>query len=252
MVCTFCRLSGHTIRNCEDTWIPFYLLKVRCKKWKSLNESNVWILFNWLGRRSIPDLRAILIHKYNISPKTVAKCKLVSMIMECEFQDDAIPDEVAIWRVHLATDFVPALPYYIEAESSLAIYNISTYIPVENERLYLLTTDELVAKLMLLIENYREAHGGRRRRRHHRKITAVLVPAVDGDDRICECPICYDDVLPVRTVSLGCKHEFCVGCVETLLGTTKYVDVNCPLCRGVIKSISMVVSDDTVSLRSVL
>jgi len=147
----------------------------------------VWILFNWLGRRSIPELRAILIHKYNISPKTVAKSKIISIIMECEFQDDAIPDEVAIWRVHLATDFVPALPYYIEAEASLAIYNISTYIPVENERLYLLTTGELVAKLMLLIENYRETHGGRRR---HRNITAVLVPAVDGDDRIWECPIC--------------------------------------------------------------
>jgi len=168
--------------------------------------------------------------------------------MECEFQDDAIPDEVAIWRVHLASDFVPALPYYIEAEASLAIYNISTYIPVENERLYLLTTDELVAKLMLLIENYRETHGGRRRR--HRNITAVLVPAVS--DRICECPICYDDVLPAKTVSLGCKHEFCVGCVVTLIKTTKFVDVNCPLCRGIITSISMIVSDDTVSLRSIL
>lgn len=52
---------------------------------------------------------------------------------------------------------------------------------------------------------------------------------------IIECPICYNNIDKINTITLNCKHNFCLECSQKLLNT-KYK--NCPCCRKDIQTIT--------------
>lgn len=62
-----------------------------------------------------------------------------------------------------------------------------------------------------------------------------LIPSnEESSDVLLECSICYEDVFDINTVSLGCQHEFCNGC---LIQHIRQNPKNCPMCREPIKGI---------------
>lgn len=226
--CTLCGDTQHNIRHCNDSIVPYLLVKVRCKKWKSDRVNDPCILFNWLHKRIAPELRAILIHKYHISPKTNAKGKLVAIIMELTF-DEADP----FWRIHLPEDYVdrPAIEIHNEQERQLLLLNIQSYIQITDDY-YVKHCDELADILLHILEENR------------RPVSAIIrkhityhETCVEVEDAPFECGICYDEMSITKAVRLNCNHDFCKECTLTHIEKTKLYLVPCPMCRTNITSI---------------
>jgi hypothetical protein len=236
MPCAVCKLSGHNIRQCQDPSIPFMLIKLRCKNWKSVNTNDVWLTYNWLHTQPVVILRAILIHKYRQSYKTVVKRKLCAIIMELEFKNILWATD-AFWRVNLPAYFIQVFPNDNVKETGLLIANILPYQP--NANLSGLTNNELIHILMPLIMDHQQAQYNHRSQYRNRieHIEKTIEPRVEEGP--FECSVCYEEVQDAKIIKLGCNHEFCVSCVSTHICKTKTADVLCPLCRGEIKTITI-------------
>jgi len=48
-----------------------------------------------------------------------------------------------------------------------------------------------------------------------------------------ECPICYEEILTNKRVTISCGHDFCMTCTVGLLkmGRQEKINVTCPMCR---------------------
>jgi hypothetical protein len=245
--CAFCHVNGHTITHCPDPEIPYILLKLRCKKWKAIKRRNLHRLFNWLHHQPIVVLRAILIHKYKQSIRTVAKGKLVAIIMEHELGHliDA-DDDNAFWRGHLPDDYIRYNPPDHVREIELIIHNIADYIPVLNEY-YMMPPDELVHILMIAVIDSRK----NRRPEYRSPIEHTEKEASPTDEKFeFECSICYENIItPDKVAKLGCHHEFCTGCIEQHIRKTKTEYANCPLCRGEIHRIEVCSTKNTTLIQ---
>ena len=226
--CTLCGDIEHNIRHCNDPIVPYLLVKVRCKKWKSDRANDQCILFNWLHKRIVPELRAILIHKYHISPKTNAKGKLVAIIMELTF-NEANP----FWHIHLPADYIESQVTEIhnEQERQLLLLNLESYIPITNEY-YSKSCDELVGILLRMLEDNR------------RPVSAIIrkhivyhETCLEVEDIPFECGICYDEMSIAKAVRFNCNHDFCKDCALTHVEKTKSYLVPCPMCRTNITTI---------------
>lgn len=237
MSCTFCRNPGHTIKKCTDPMIAYALMQLRCKRWKSINQADTSILWIWLRKQEVVKLRAMLIHKYNISPKTHSIVKLVAIIMELELEGR----NDAFWRFHLPTGFmISATDKNNLAESELLITNIEEYQVITPD-IQLMSNEELVNILMPLYNEHRNARRAIRQAQQQlqsRKPIEYTDMAV-CEDTVFECSICYEDTSGPKTIKLGCNHEFCCGCIENHIRSKKESAVMCPLCRREILTVSM-------------
>lgn len=63
-------------------------------------------------------------------------------------------------------------------------------------------------------------------------ISASFYIKTDNDENI-ECPICYDNTLKYRSLSLNCNHTFCKKCYNNWNIRCKSLSykTTCPLCR---------------------
>jgi hypothetical protein len=234
MSCSLCGDNQHNIRCCTDPIIPYLLIKVRCKKWKSEKANDFCILFNWLHKRISQELRAILIHKYRISPKTNAKGKLVAIIMELTFGTPPADIE-PFWRIHLPAnyDYNRAYPdLHNESERQLILANMELYIPMIDSY-YEQPCHELVDILLKIMEENRRPVSAiiRKKIAYHEKCIPV-------ENVSFECNICYESMCPTKAVRLNCHHDFCKDCTETHVEKTKSFVVTCPMCRSHITTIS--------------
>jgi formylmethanofuran dehydrogenase subunit E len=52
-------------------------------------------------------------------------------------------------------------------------------------------------------------------------------------DVIVECPVCYDNTIKHRSVSLNCNHTFCKNCYNNWNNRCQLLSykTTCPLCR---------------------
>jgi hypothetical protein len=231
--CSLCGDNQHNIRHCNDPIIAYLLVKVRCKKWKSDRANDPCILFNWLHKRISPELRAILIHKYHVSPKTNAKGRLVSIIMELTFHGRL--EIEPFWRIHLPANYnygiiFPDVPN--EYERQLILVNIESYIHVTDDY-YAKHCDELVDIFLRILEENRRPVAAiiRKQIAYHEKCIPV-------EDVAFECNICYEEMCPTKAVRLNCMHDFCKDCTITHIEKTKSFIVACPMCRSDITTIS--------------
>jgi hypothetical protein len=245
--CAFCEVDGHTITHCPDPEIPYILLKLRCKKWKAIKNRNLCRMFNWLHKQQVVVLRAILIHKYKQSIRTVAKGKLVAIIMEHELGHliDA-NDDNAFWRGHLPDNYIRYNPVDHVKEIELMLNNISEHRPVLYEY-FMMPLDELVHIMMTTIIDARK----NRRPEYRSPIEYAEKEASTADENIeFECSICYDTIItPDKIAKLGCNHEFCTGCIEQHIRKTKTEYANCPLCRGEIHRMEVCSSQNTTLIQ---
>lgn len=234
MSCSLCGDNQHNIRCCNDPIVPYLLVKVRCKKWKSDRANDLCIMFNWLHKRISPELRAILIHKYHISPKTNAKGKLVAIIMELTFGTPP-PEVEPFWRIHLPANYdysrvFPDIPN--ESERQLILVNMQSYIPMTDDY-YTQHCDELVDILLNILEENRRPVSAiiRKHIAYHEKCIPV-------EDVPFECNICYESMCPNKAVRLNCQHDFCKDCTIMHVEKIKSFIVTCPMCRSSITTIS--------------
>jgi len=232
--CSLCGDNQHNIRYYTDPIIPYLLVKVRCKKWKSDRVNDPCIMFNWLHKRISPELRAILIHKYHISPKTNAKGRLVAIIMELTFHDTTLVME-PFWRIHLPANYhygivSPDVPN--ESERQLILVNMESYIQITDDY-YTKPCDELIDILLRVLEENRRPVSAIIRKQivYHEKCIQV-------EDLPFECNICYEEMHSTKAVRLNCQHDFCKECTVTHIEKTKTFIVTCPMCRSHITTIS--------------
>jgi len=238
--CAFCEVDGHNITHCPDQEIPYILLKLRCKKWKAIKHHNLCRMFHWLHKQHVVVLRAILIHKYKQSIRTVAKGKLVAIIMEHELGhliDDT--DDNAIWRGHLPDNYERYNAVDHMKELVLILNNISDYRQVLYEY-YMMPPDELIHILMTAVED------ARKNRRPEYRSPIEHIEKESGQTIDFECSICYENIITSGQIAkLGCNHEFCTECIEQHIRKTKTEYAKCPLCRGEIHQMEVCSSQNT-------
>jgi hypothetical protein len=219
-----------------------------------LNKGELSILFNWLSKLEICVLRLFITHKYKVFPKTMSKVKLVAIVMHFEF-GRIVDEKDAFWRSMIPEGCPTTVRDYEDAsEKAVIIVNINTYqAPVED--LQYKSNDDLVDILMLLIREYRTTTREDRRTKYRARINYIVGndDANDGGvkEDVGECCICYNIMTPITVARLGCGHAFCCTCIEKHIRCTKEATVNCPMCRGEIKSL-MTVRDGSASLISIL
>jgi hypothetical protein len=244
--CTFCEMPRHNIRNCRHHGIAFVLMKLRCKHWKSLHRQDLSIIFRWLTNQDVSTLRVICIHKYKTSPKTMAKHKLVAIVMHLEFCR-IVEKGDSFWMCDLPEDFDTfTFDCNNASEHAILIMNINTYQPPSDE-LRFKSNEDLADILMRLINDYRQSTHVNRRTRFRARINYVEIETDESREE--ECSICYDKI--TNLAILNCKHGFCCACIETHIRCTAIATVNCPLCRGEIESITAV-QNGNESLISIL
>lgn len=265
MVCSFCGGVGHNIRYCKHNSISFALMKLRCNSWRSINKDDLFILFNWLSKLEVCILRLFVTRKYNVFPKTMSRVKLVAIIMHLEL-GRLVEEEDAFWSGMIPDD-CPTTAFDCDdaSEKAVIIVNINTYQPPVEDLQYK-KNDDLVDILMLLIREYRTTTLENRRTKYRVRINYIEDKGEDKEDKreeddkgedggvnedVGECCICYDNLRSITVARLGCGHAFCCGCIEKHIRCTKQATVNCPMCRGEIKSV-MSVCAGNASLISIL
>jgi hypothetical protein len=228
--CSLCGDSGHNIRYCRDSTVAHLLLQTRYKKTKSSQTGDTFTLFNWLHKLIPTELKAILIHKYHVTPKTSSKRKLIAIIMEYEFPHVG---ENAYWNVYLPVNFHNEMPVDVqnEDERRMILQNISYYGPISIEQ-QSMTSNELIIILIRL----REENRNNARARYRHNINYINYEC--NVDELFECVICYEEMKSDKKVILNCNHEFCGVCIERHIEKTRSANVMCPMCRTDISIVS--------------
>jgi hypothetical protein len=49
---------------------------------------------------------------------------------------------------------------------------------------------------------------------------------IENDD---DCPVCYSNLRPIETITLGCNHQICRNCISSWFRTGS---ITCPYCRS--------------------
>jgi hypothetical protein len=44
-----------------------------------------------------------------------------------------------------------------------------------------------------------------------------------------DCPVCYSNLRPIETITLGCNHKICRNCISSWFRTGS---ISCPYCRS--------------------
>jgi hypothetical protein len=44
-----------------------------------------------------------------------------------------------------------------------------------------------------------------------------------------DCPVCYSNLRPIETITLGCNHQICRNCISSWFRTGS---ITCPYCRS--------------------
>lgn len=63
------------------------------------------------------------------------------------------------------------------------------------------------------------------------KPTINIKIGIEQENRLEECPLCYETMGVEKNIKTNCSHEFCVDCIKRFLPTCTN-RANCPMCRG--------------------
>ena len=207
--CSFCRESGHNIRNCNNEQIINFGNECEIKKHlcdltaESKNNFKEWLIRYYLSAAGCEVVRAYAISKCGCRLQTNIDI-IIEKIIDKMYPADYIEEEIIPVNqddAMLAVRFLRFLRYY------------SPLVPEEPNQSF-----NIAGKVVLLDENKTE--------------------------EICDCAICYEEELQMKNfVTLNCQHKFCKDCLKNSFKSVQRVPT-CALCRAEITNI--IVHNDNI------
>ena len=200
--CSFCGVSGHNIRNCNNEQIIIFGNECEIKKHlcdltlDSKNNFKEWLMNYYLRPNKAEVVRAYAVSKCGCRGRSNIDI-IIEKIIDKMYPADYIEEEIIPVNqddAMLAVRFLRFLRYY------------SPMVPEESNQ-----TFNIIGTVVLLDENKSE--------------------------EICDCAICYEEELQVKNfVTLNCQHKFCKDCLKNCLKSLQRVPT-CALCRAEITNI---------------
>jgi hypothetical protein len=205
--CSFCREQGHNISNCNNERIINFGNECLIKKHLyDLTEDSKNNFKEWLTNYYLRDSE--LVKAYGIS-KCNCRLRSTADVIIDKIIDNMYPED------------------YIDEE----------IIPVMQEDVM------LTVRILQFLRYYSTINP----EELNQKFTITGTVEVLDEDKLeetCECAICYEEQLPVKTfVTLNCQHKFCKDCLKNSLKSVQQVPT-CALCRAEITT--MVVYDESI------
>jgi hypothetical protein len=209
--CSFCRESGHNIKNCNDGML--FDFRDACLGNRIIfgyEEDSQQKFYNWLNEKETTIIKAF----------GARFCKIKRNDKE---------------RISKIVNYI----YNFTLDE---IYEI---INPENERLmsYVLS-DVLSLRGLLFDERINITFTALENLLNIRNVipeklnisTTLTILETRNENILEECSICYDSKNKKDFVDFNCQHNFCGECVLSTI-KTKTSSLNCPLCRGQVKNI---------------
>jgi hypothetical protein len=248
--CSFCKCTGHNIRNCSDPDIDIlhrsaqfmYLTTCRYLKRRPNAEKTHKI---WLDKLSTSEYKILArLNRLDTNSRTKRneyREKLHTYYIgyaENELRNDHSPNAMPIISIYSANLFAGIVT--TEQTLRFAIYTLDNMIKQSGRTLL------DMARFRIWLNNNIEFYN----RLHHNEPSMVApVVAVKKPIKINynaslmkeshdECPICYTDMTNDTMVQLGCCHSFCGDCIIGQIKSTNKPTVDCAMCRSTISQCS--------------
>jgi hypothetical protein len=219
--CSFCRIQGHNINNCNDNRLIVFENDCRIEKQRFELSNNPRTMFrNWLCDKSI--LLPFIVRSF-----AVRKC------------GSRMSD-----NINICIDNIIRYIYPDNESNDIIIIN-----PNDNEfenfmrNIYYLSTREmnniLEAEILLNFRNYIFQNETSSQKDNRFTFVSELDETNNDTNDICECAICYDDdIKNINFVKLNCNHKFCNTCLEKSIKNRQVNIPCCALCRSEIKTMT--------------
>ena len=207
--CSFCREQGHNISNCNNERIIIFgnecLIKKHLYDLTADSKNN---FKEWLMSYYLSPNGEEVVRAYGVSK---CNCRLRSSI-------DVIIDKI-IDNMYVED--------YVDEE----------IIPVMQEDVM------LTVRILQFLRYYSQINP----EEPNQKFTITTSVEVLDENKLeetCECAICYEEELLVKTfVTLNCQHKFCKDCLKNSLKSVQSIPT-CALCRAEITNI--IVHNDNI------
>lgn len=200
ITCSYCRLHGHNIKNCNDFSLILFD-ELCCIKKNETEDPGQFV--NWLATFALENVaRNYLVKAYGIS-----KCG-------CRFRDN----------MHIIIENITKKTFSVtENDFTLPITDVSS--TTFNLLMYALS--DLSSDLLT---NYAQVYP-------EESIAIELIYDNSFNKNMNEnmdCPICYEEKETSGILKLNCDHELCKECIKQICT----VGPSCPFCRSKIENIT--------------
>ena len=248
--CGFCRCSGHTINQCDHPSIEELDNKI-------LNIVAVTNMFPFLKKICIrKELELLTLNELKVlsykfdgpdSNKKYMSCKsgllkLLTMyyyemaITECPENSEIL--EPIITNIYLEFQFDFRVPERVPDSRILRrCADIAYENMPEQQTEYFRLSNWISQQIENHYRDYTEFIKSQEFKPHRFDMFTCVQEQIDEHYEMFDCPICQEDITDKnKCVELGCKHQFCTGCItmqlETASKANSFSHPNCAMCRA--------------------
>ena len=265
MPCSFCNNHGHTIRNCNSNEIDIIYNRIKSYARYAMGGRNYRYDENRflqnLETVRLRDLKIACIHwKRRCDPEILSDIYVPEIASNLTYNTYK---SIAIWLfLYVDHSFNELfLQHSMYASNRFEGYRIMQKRKYwRNIGLFNMNEDDAIAIYIQGMDEYRVNTSSHPVSIQHTlfpphspaprkfEIDIHLCPITDADATTDECPICYDQVNPIKKIQNQCGHSICVGCFEQYMDTMipKTTNPCCSICRCIYKKID-VYSQSTVN-----
>jgi hypothetical protein len=255
--CSFCRIGGHRINNCNDERLNNF--DILCRNY--INNNGIANLKNFLLEQATinPNLiKAFAIKNCNNTTRHQIDVCIESIVeyFTIIYQNNLIPQQEA--RVEEAQQVEPVAVVPSESQESyngpiifdtdyilagIEVYDSLMIQSLLNDRLIIINRSipslEQIRESLLLMEMINIIRLNTLRNRKFNIKTEIIENQEDCLEEKCDCDICYESCDKINFIKLNCKHEFCKDCLKKCLQNETKPIPCCAFCRTDIETFEL-------------
>jgi hypothetical protein len=239
--CSYCGNISHNIRNCDNPFITVYYVNIKFQYLDciNLNPINPQLIFTTTVSRiyNLSIIKAVSV-KFTNSPAYLNKTAHLIKLFEhfSHIGSNTVfrtPDPIPSYAQDLNADY----------EAPEEIHWYIDRMPSPTARIY--TRRYLMQDLIEVVDELIPFHHDGLYDDSSLKKYCIK-PILKADDTnnninktLEDCPICYEHMDKIDSVTLNCNHKFCGTCIQSVLKTQRFKDCtpSCALCRESINTI---------------
>ena len=227
--CSFCKESGHNIKNCNDNRLLDFEndCSVHVQNAMSMLDFTFWINEAYSNNKQL--LKSYAVNKGLIKNKHnhtyFECCEKISCYM-CEIYKPEFPVEenedesLESMMLNLVHQFGNQSERF-----TIPQFEIQDNVGIERIVMREMLAYMLVRNLLNPGDQNQEVV------KRKIKLTSKNIIYIDTNE-LCECSICLNDKMEKDIIELQCDHQVCKECVIQIIETKKDGNPTCPYCRA--------------------
>ena len=247
MPCTFCNLPGHNITTCNDILIDIHYDRMKKIYMNILTQIYPHNIENFteigksiLNRRfDLKILRVIGVQYLWVSTR-MTKAQLIPLIWDYfktriyypPLLENQQPPEVIIDTIIDRSARPPLIRYHGNEVimSMMPHYRHDVEVLNRELRRYNIIIRNFDVEFHPELNGVVEAEVVEPVDKRYNIIPILVLK--DEDEKVDDCPICYENIKCVDLITLNCSHQFCGVCITNILEKhNNTTNPTCPLCR---------------------